>query len=469
MNPAGRSPILVRHSTTSSDDAVPVLILKSGRYILHHGAVGIIRSLGNLGVPVYAVVEDRFTPAAVSRYLSGAYVWDTRSLSGDQIVEGLATIHEQLNRPAILIPTDDGGAILIAENAGKLSRWFLFPHLPATLPRTLANKRSLYALCKGMGMPCPTAFFPDSVDSAHEFLKTAAFPIVVKAAAGWLLKAGPTTSIAWTPEEAIAIYRKAECEQGPNAFFQDYIADGEDWFFHGYCNAQSDCLAGFTGRKLRSYPPLAGITTLGQSIANDVLQQQARAFLRAILYAGIVDIDYRLDRRSGQYLLLDCNPRIGAQFRLFEDSARVDVARALYFDLVGQPIRASAQIEGRKFIVEVHDFLAAIWYFRRRRLAIGEWWRSLQGEREFAWFKWRDPIPALIMWTRLVIRVMTKPLRTGLGWRTVTSHFDRVPMRLPRSYPFGLIARADDADSDVAIHEPAVKPSPVSPALRDSE
>jgi len=56
------------------DTTVPVLLLKKGRYVLHHGAVGIARSLGRLGVPVYAIVEDRYAPLAMCRHLTGAFV-----------------------------------------------------------------------------------------------------------------------------------------------------------------------------------------------------------------------------------------------------------------------------------------------------------------------------------------------------------------------------------------------------------
>ena len=59
----------------SLDTTYPVLILKASRGIIHHGAVGIARTLGRLGVPVYAVVEDSFTPLATSRYLTKAFVW----------------------------------------------------------------------------------------------------------------------------------------------------------------------------------------------------------------------------------------------------------------------------------------------------------------------------------------------------------------------------------------------------------
>jgi D-aspartate ligase len=74
------------------------------------------------------------------------------------------------------------------------------------------------------------------------------------------------------------------------------------------------------------------MTTLGRSITNDVLLHHAQTLLKAISYAGIMDLDFRFDERDRQYKLLDFNPRIGAQFRVFVDDNGLDVARALYCD-----------------------------------------------------------------------------------------------------------------------------------------
>src|SRR5260370_16933435 len=108
---------------------------------------------------------------------------------------------------------------------------------------------------------------------------------------------------------------------------QEYVRDGEDWFFHGYSNAASVCLAGFTGRKLRSFPPRAGFTTLGKSVTNHALLRQAEALIEAIPYAGIMDIDYRFDKRDGQYKLLDFNPPIAPQLPFFQDTHHIDAPR----------------------------------------------------------------------------------------------------------------------------------------------
>ena len=66
--------------TFELDTSVPVLLVKVGSYPLHIGGLGLLRSLGRLGVPVYAVTEDHLTPAAVSRYLTGHVVW--RAMGG---------------------------------------------------------------------------------------------------------------------------------------------------------------------------------------------------------------------------------------------------------------------------------------------------------------------------------------------------------------------------------------------------
>jgi len=190
---------------------------------------------------------------------------------------------------------------------------------------------------------------------------------------------------------------------GPNLVLQEYIDGGPEsiWMFDGYFNSDSDCLIGFTGQKIRQYPPYTGPTSLGVCVTNPLVDKAAREFLKRVGYQGIVDLGFRFDARDGSYRLLDVNPRIGATFRLFLAANGLDVARALYLDLTGAPRSATAGRPGRRWLVENSDVLATAAYMRDGVLAFGEWIRSFRQVEEGAWFAWDDPMPFVSMAVRL--------------------------------------------------------------------
>src|SRR5512143_705389 len=123
------------------------------RNVFHHGGLGVIRSLGRLGIPVYGVQEDRWAPAGASRYLHGRWLWPAAGADTDRRLSGLAALAARIGRPSVLIPTDDAAAIFIAEHADQLPRELLVPAPPATPPRVLADKHALHGLCARRGLP----------------------------------------------------------------------------------------------------------------------------------------------------------------------------------------------------------------------------------------------------------------------------------------------------------------------------
>ena len=211
-------------------------------------------------------------------------------------------------------------------------------------------------------------------------------------------------------------------DAGLGLMLQEYIpaAPGQDWFFHGYCDASSRCLAAFTGVKDRSYPAHAGLTSLGRAVPNGALADQVTGLLQRVGFRGLADLDLRRDPRDGEYKLLDFNPRLGAQFRLFADPAGLDVARAAYLDLTGQPAAAGQVTPGRRFVVENYDPLGAISYWRAGELGLAAWAASVRGADETAWFARDDLVPFGLMCLRMT-------------WRAVSRHWPRSPSVPPRA------------------------------------
>lgn len=397
------------------DTSVATLVLNFSEYPFHQSALGIVRSLGRVGIPVFTVQRTSFIPSGLSRYLAGKFVWQTDGRNSARFLEGMETIGKILDRPTILVPTDDIAALLIAENENELTTRFMFARPPANLPRTLANKRLLYEKCHHLGIACPHTVFPASREELRHLTAYLEFPVVVKATQPWLLQGSiKSTAIVWSRQE-LEDYYDNFTRQAPNTslMIQKMIpaSCSEDWFVHGYCDSQSEALAIFTGVKLRSYPIFAGPTTLGRSVYNSALREQAGKLFSAIGYCGIMDLDYRLDKRDGSYNLLDFNPRIGAQFTLFKDHGGLDVVRALHLDLTGQGVCSRPQIDGRRFIVEVQDLLASFSHYRSDGLSVKGWISSLRGVAEGAWFASDDLAPFLLMCLWMPLRAAFRVFR----------------------------------------------------------
>ena len=116
--------------------SAPVVVLQSG----HHGDLGIVRSLGRLGVPVYSLGPACWEPVFSSRYCRGRFVLNFESGPLDRAVGGLLEIGRKLGSRPILIPTTDQGAIWVAEHATTLREVFCFPRQDAALVRLLCDK-----------------------------------------------------------------------------------------------------------------------------------------------------------------------------------------------------------------------------------------------------------------------------------------------------------------------------------------
>ncbi|WP_006243708.1 hypothetical protein [Mycolicibacterium tusciae] len=348
------------------DRSVPALVVKVGQYSWHHGSVGAIRSLGRLGIPVYAVTEDRWTPAAASRYLRDRFVWRTTGLEDPAwLIEGLLDIGRRIGRPTVLVPTDDEIAVLIAEHADDLRGAFLFPDVEPTLPRRLASKRGLAELCTEHGVPTPWAAFPTTTDELDRVASEAAFPLVVKNLEAFerhRARAVAGTTVVRNATELRALARPWGREF--SVVLQDYVprGDAEDWIVNAYCDASTTCRVQFTGVKVRSFPPHVGMTSSACALPNPALVEMTAHFVKRVGYRGAADLDWRYDPRDGQYKLLDFNPRVGAQFRVFETDEGIDVVRALHMDLTGRDIPPADQVDGRRLVIENFDVPAMLAY-----------------------------------------------------------------------------------------------------------
>jgi predicted ATP-grasp superfamily ATP-dependent carboligase len=391
------------------DPSTPAVVLG-----IHHGSLGIARSLGRLGVPVHGVDADLRARAFASRYFRDRHVWDFARAPAADSVGFLLELRRQLGREAVLIPISDDLTQLVADHAAELRAAYRFQDNPPELVRSLRRKSELHELARRLGVPTPETLFPRSVEDVRRFAAEVTFPLMLKASDGLRLeaRAGRKMVLVRSADELLEQYARLEDPADPNLMLQEYIPGGDDtiWMFNGYFDSRSDCVAGFTGKKLRQHPIHTGATSLGVCLRNPVVHDLTTGFMKKLGYRGILDIGFRYDARDGFYKLLDPNPRIGSTFRLFVGNDGTDVARLLYLDLTGQPFPSTSQVEGRKWVVEDQDLVSTLGYRREGSLTWGAWLRSYRGVREAAWFAADDLKPFLLLARDLLRRAFRRLL-----------------------------------------------------------
>lgn len=83
----------------------PVLVLATDA----HWGLGILRSLGRLGIPVYTATSNPRAPAFFSKYCCGRFLASVSEFS-KQSLRDLLSIGSKIDRKSILIPTGDEDA-----------------------------------------------------------------------------------------------------------------------------------------------------------------------------------------------------------------------------------------------------------------------------------------------------------------------------------------------------------------------
>ncbi|WP_443031911.1 carboxylate--amine ligase [Streptomyces sp. CA-210063] len=369
------------------DIRVPAVLLRIDRNPFHHGTLGAVRTLGRAGVEVHVIADSAGSPHTRSRFVTDTHSPPAPGASTAEIAAVLRRVAARIGRRSVLIPMDDASAIAVCRLGAELAYGYLLPDQPVGLAERVADKAELATLCGRVGVPHPVTLVPDSVAQTAAFAWQLGLPLVAKWSRPWRVPGGSglrSTMVVHSPEEAQALFRRTE-EAGSRLLLQAYLPPGpdRDWFFHGYVDRAGVVRGGGPGRKQRAWPRGAGLTTVGCWTPNPEVQALAERLVGALGFRGVFDLDFRRDGTTHAYHLLDFNPRPGAQFRLFTDTAGVDVVRALHLDLTRRPIPDGDPLPGRDFVVENYAPLAAL---RPRR------------GREFAWHARDDLAPSFALW-----------------------------------------------------------------------
>ncbi len=362
-----------------------------------HMGLDIARSLASRDIPVYGVDADH---RATGRYSRSCRFLHSPNPEHDQeaYVQFLLDLGKSLGR-AVLFPLSDAHVLLISRHREQLQRYYDYRMADHDTMEKLTTKDGLRLAAQEAGVLTPQTIPVQDGRGIDEIAAQVVYPVILK----------PTESTYWhAPEltrmlrrglfegrakvvlchdagELVRAYERIAAHDG-RLVVQEVIP-GEDSrlaYIAFYLDGQSRPLGMFAGRKLRVIPTGFGSASYVRSFHDPDLVDVAVRLLQPTCYQGLGGLEFKKDPRDDTYKLIEFNTRFGMWDGL---GARcgVDLAYIAYRDTLGLPVEPPAGYRDEVIWIDwQRDLRAVMSYWQRGDLSLGQWLRSLQGEKMWA-------------------------------------------------------------------------------------
>ena len=324
-----------------SGPAVPVVVLNP-----YYTGLGIARNLHGTGVRVHALTSDAATPGARSRYFASVRTVPDGRDAPEALCAELLRIADSFGAVPILFPTRDFDILFLHEHRARLAPCYLLPYRDFDAVLRTMDKLEVAGAAQALGIPTPATLAVESAADVAAAADRLRFPVIVKPRFAyqwrhrglWERIGGQKAFIAATRGELDALYARL-VELAPHALVQEFVPGVDHDIVVCCCVVGGDgaLLGHFTGRKLRQSPPLVGTGCVVEaSPVHDVLEPTLK-LLRSLGYTGIAEVEYKLDRTTGVYHLIEINPRHWDQHELGR-LVGINVTWLAYADLAAIPV-----------------------------------------------------------------------------------------------------------------------------------
>jgi predicted ATP-grasp superfamily ATP-dependent carboligase len=298
----------VNPSSREKSPSAPVPALVLGGTVT---ALGTIRSLGPLGIPVYSTcpADDVAAQSRWARVLDGGL---TEFSTPEQLAAYLSRApFERM----VLIPCSDAWAETVAALPSDCGARFPSFVSPFTVLRELNDKESFAGLVRRLQIPHPQTLFVHSESDLDgvELAPGTQFFLKARNSQQFIARTGVKAYMVSSPGEIRR--RIAELSAaGLGVVLQEYIPGPptNHYFVDGFADGQGRILARFARQRQRMHPPHFGNSTFLRSVAladvADIVETVDRLIAGCGL-RGIFSVELKRDANTGIAKVLEVNAR----------------------------------------------------------------------------------------------------------------------------------------------------------------
>lgn len=385
-----------------------------------HMGLDIARSLGQRGIPVYGIDPDPHAVGGKSRYCQLVVCPGPKKSEGDYL-QFLVDWGKKLGSKAVLYPVSDDTALLCSRERQILQAYYeyVMPDHPTMVK--LSTKGGLATAAQECDIPAPQTIIPQDAREVETIAHQLTYPVVLK----------PVESAYWHTPEIASLLRenvlsgraKVMLCHDASELVQAYgnIAKHDDRmivqevipgpdenlsYVSFYLDRQSKPLALFAGRKLRVLPIGFGSASYVRSFHDPDLEKVALQLLSGVRYQGLGGIEFKKDPRDGRYKLIEFNTRFGMWDGL-GIRCGVDTPYIAYCDTLLLAVEPQLTYREDVIWVDWQRDVRAFWMYNKQgQLTLGQWLRSLRGEKMWAIYArddWRPGVAFSIHLLRLFL------------------------------------------------------------------
>src|SRR5438876_7519834 len=376
---------------TVAEAKVPVIVLSG-----HTAALGVIRALGSMGVPLVNVYYEKRDIGYISKYIKEKIYAPHPERDEEQFVNLLVDYSKKIGR-ALLLPADDAMLSAVSKNKPLLENHYLVACPDREITERIIDKKHTYELAERIGIAAPRTLIPKSQKDLESFAGHIDYPCLVKPRQSHRYYEVFNRKMVKVQDfdEMVSAYRQAS-DAGIEVMLQEYIP-GDDT--HGvnynsyFCHGRP--LVEFTAAKVRLSPPEFGVPSVVMSQEIEGVLEPGRKLLHALGFQGFSCVEFKKDPRDGAYKLMEVNGR-------HNRSSHLAVCCGINFPWLEYQHLVNGQLpiagDYRKNIYWIDEFRDLAWFAKFSKEGRFPWIRYARPyvrTHVFAVFNLKDPKPFL--------------------------------------------------------------------------
>lgn len=367
-------------------ELIPAVILD-----IAFGGNGVLRSLVQHGIPVIGFCGQKKLPEFRTKLCDQKVYYEGES----DLKDKLRKTASGLSGKPVLFVTTDIYVRFVIENREFIDELFLI-HLPSNaILELLLDKTAFTEYANQHDILIPQTHNLFNQEDLDKITEALSFPLILKPyvrTSGWRKAKLSKAYYIDKKEELRKLFEEIYPIES-RLMVQEWIPGGDANVFYClvYFNDQSECLASFTGYKIRQWPVGTGTACSTTFVDNPFVSKKAIEILQQLEYKGFGSVEFKRHDINGKYYLIE--PTVGRveQIGYVATVNGVNLPLHCYNSLTQSSIKELPPPEKKViYIEEPTEIASAFVHIKKRLISLGAYIRSLKGPKAYRYYNKGD-------------------------------------------------------------------------------